>query len=218
MIAERSIGGYHTFIGEGQMAPDEVRTRQARHLKFLRRKILEDLKAAEKIWVWKEAVPSNLDRILTLLETLQRFGPNKLLWVTMGDETHPPGTVEQLGPSLIRAYVKPRPEEGSSEPFPSKPWFEACEEFSIAFGIQMRLNLTLPKWNPNQRFVCPPWTSSGKARLKRPRLENLDVQHQSPAGSPKSGRGFSHELRCQTKKLSARACSRHDRLVPLDVA
>jgi hypothetical protein len=128
MIAERTIGGYHTFIGEGEMEPDEVRIRQAKHLKFLRRKILEDLRTAEEIWIWREAIPSNPDRILTLLKTLQRFGPNKLFWATMGDETNPPGTVEQLGPDLIRGYIKARPEEGSSEPFPSKPWFEACED------------------------------------------------------------------------------------------
>jgi hypothetical protein len=48
MVAERTIGGYHTFIVEGEMEPDEVRTRQAKHLKFLRRKILEDLRTAEK--------------------------------------------------------------------------------------------------------------------------------------------------------------------------
>jgi capsular polysaccharide biosynthesis protein len=127
MVAELTIGGYHTFICEGEMEPDELRTRQAKHLKFLRRKILEDLRTAEKIWVWKEAVPSDPDRIFTLLRTLQRFGPNKLFWATVGDETPRPGTVEQLGPDLIRGYVKPRPEEGSSEPFPSTPWFEACE-------------------------------------------------------------------------------------------
>ncbi len=56
MIADRTIGGYHTFISPEEMEPDELRVRQARHLKFLRRKILEDLKAGEKIWVWKERV------------------------------------------------------------------------------------------------------------------------------------------------------------------
>ncbi len=46
----------------------------------------------------------------------------------MGNKTNPPGTVERLGPDLIRGYVKPRPEEGSREPFPAIPWFEACED------------------------------------------------------------------------------------------
>lgn len=128
MVADRSIGGYHTFIAEGQMEENEVRTRQARHLKFLRRKILEDLRAGKKIWVWKEAVPSNPDRILALLKTLQRFGPNRLLWVTMGDETNPPGKVERLGADLIRGYVRPKPDERSNEAFPSRPWFEVCED------------------------------------------------------------------------------------------
>ena len=149
MVAERTIGGYHTFIGEGEMEPDEVRARQAKHLKFLRRKILEDLRTAEKIWVWKEAIPSSPDRILTLLRTLQRFGPNKLFWATMGGETNPPGTVEQLGPDLIRGYVKARLEAGSSEPLPAKAWFEACEDaYRIWYPSETESDLTGPEFQP----------------------------------------------------------------------
>lgn len=149
MVGERSIGGYHTFIYEGEMEPDEVRSRQVTHLKFLRRKILEDLKTAEKIWVWKEAIPSHPDRIFTLLETLQRFGPNKLFWATMGNKTNPPGTVERLGPDLIRGYVKPRPEEGSREPFPAIPWFEACEDaYQIWYPYETEPNLAEVELRP----------------------------------------------------------------------
>jgi Glycosyltransferase 61 len=153
MIADKSIGGYHTFISPDRMTEAELRTHQARHLTFLRRKILEDLKVGGKIWVWKEAVASSSERILALLETLRRFGPNRLLWVSLADGKNPPGKVEQIGADLIRGYVRPRPEEGSNDQsFPMRPWFEVCDQ---AYGIWHAQEEKLDKTETTNQPLCP---------------------------------------------------------------
>lgn len=143
MISERSVGGYHTFIYEGEMERAELLRRQARRLTFLRRKVLDDLRAGEKIWVWRESVPSPRARIDALLGALNRFGPNKLLWVTVAKGEKPPGTVERLAHDLVRGYALPF---GGEVVPPGRPWFQVCEEAYYVWHPEERDTENVPVW------------------------------------------------------------------------
>jgi len=118
---------YHTFIQEGQIEADELRTRESKRLQFLRRKLLEDLEAAEKIWVWKSSPTSEPDQVYVLLHILRSFGPNMLLWVVEGDDTHPPGTIEQLEPDFIKGYIERFAPYDSAADIRPTSWFEVCQ-------------------------------------------------------------------------------------------
>ncbi|MGH7156249.1 MAG: hypothetical protein ACREF3_20175 [Acetobacteraceae bacterium] len=101
----RSSLVFHTFLHEGEVTEADLLPQQARRLNLLRRKILEDLHNGEKIFVCKRNVTLSEQEILPLHAALNRYGPNSLLWVVSGDGAHPPGTVDQLMPGLMRGYI-----------------------------------------------------------------------------------------------------------------
>lgn len=133
MVHEAYLGArYHTFIREGDLDPEALRGREAKRLAFLRRKLLDDLAAGEKIWVWRELGMTDPARLQPLLDALRALGPNLLLWVVAADGGHPPGTVERLGRDLIKGYVERlAPYEDAADIRPAS-WFEVCEN---AFGL-----------------------------------------------------------------------------------
>ena len=54
MIHEQRYGlVYHTFVYEGERSVWLMREQEAARLKFLRRKFIEELEAAEKIFVYR---------------------------------------------------------------------------------------------------------------------------------------------------------------------
>ncbi len=96
---------YHTFKSDKDVDADTIRRQQSLHLRFLRRKLLEDLADASRVFVWKTNIDQSLEDTTRLSESLRRFGDNRLLWVIQGAEDYEPGTVEQLAPGLLRGHV-----------------------------------------------------------------------------------------------------------------
>ena len=118
---------YHSGIYEGQVEADTARQRQYRYLNFLRRKLLEDLKVGEKIWVWKCEATVNRDQVSSLLDTLRRYGPNVLLWVVEADATHLAGSVERLDVDLLKGYVERFAPLGNAPNVSPRTWFIVCQ-------------------------------------------------------------------------------------------
>ena len=106
-VVRESVYGmtYHTFQYESQMSLDTVRQQQAARLNFLRRKLLEDIGAGEKIFVLKRAPPLRPEEVLPVYAALNEAGRNWLLWMVPADAAHPSGTVEVLLPGLLRGYI-----------------------------------------------------------------------------------------------------------------
>jgi len=96
---------HHTFVHEGEVDPEAFRHKEARRLTFLRDKLMTDLAAGEKLWVWKSNLPLSYDDIRPLLDILRRLGTNTLLWVVVADKDHPPGTVERIESDLLKGYI-----------------------------------------------------------------------------------------------------------------
>lgn len=96
---------YHTHQQDGSIDPDRLRAQQVKVVTFLKRKMLDDLRAGEKIFVRKGPDTGTLDPAMALHERLQRFGRNTLLWVVPEDDHRGPGTVEVLRPGLLKAHI-----------------------------------------------------------------------------------------------------------------
>ncbi len=96
---------HHTFMHEGEVDPEDFRRKEARRLIFLRDKLMADLAAGEKLWVWKSNIPLSFGDVRRLLDVLRRFGSNTLLWVDVADPQHPPGTVERIEIDLLKGCV-----------------------------------------------------------------------------------------------------------------
>lgn len=92
----------HTFIFSN-VGDDEKRlyAQQCRRLSFLARKLVDDLVAAEKIFVYKRDPALTKDQVQNLYSALQEYGPNKLLYLRLEDAQHPSGLVEVLDKRLF---------------------------------------------------------------------------------------------------------------------
>jgi Glycosyltransferase 61 len=117
---------YHTFLSEKDGDIDTVRRRQSTHLRFLRRKLLDDMVEASKIFVWKTNIEQSSIDTLRLFEALQRFGNSRLLWVTQGAHAQSTGTVEQLAPGLLHGYVDRFAPYNNAPDISFEAWLMVC--------------------------------------------------------------------------------------------
>jgi hypothetical protein len=98
---------YHTFVHEGEASAEEMRAREATKLGFLRRKLLEDIDGANKIFVLKRHSPpmGYAETLPIYLALRRRHADNRLLWLSLSDDSHPVGLVHELLPGLMQGYV-----------------------------------------------------------------------------------------------------------------
>jgi hypothetical protein len=96
---------FHTDVGAASLPPDQVRDHELRRLRFLWRKLTEDLEEGSRIFVFKSGLLMAKARVSQLVAALRRHGPNHLLWVTPQEAGRPPGTVEVVAPGLMRGFI-----------------------------------------------------------------------------------------------------------------
>jgi hypothetical protein len=141
MIYDKRFGlTYHTFVLEGQRSLWLLKEQESTRLKFLQRKFIEELQAAEKIFVYKGLSAVNDEEVLALFTALNRYGPNVLLWVVPHDADHAPGTVEVLADGLYRGYIDRFAPSDNAHDLSLQSWLHVC---SNAYRL-MRLQKTSP--------------------------------------------------------------------------
>jgi hypothetical protein len=95
-----------TFVRASTMPMPEMYRRSMNRLRFLRRKLIEDLQSAEKIFVHRTfADDLGLERIIELKSAMSRYGKNRLLYVRLADAVHGSGDVEQIEEDLVLGFV-----------------------------------------------------------------------------------------------------------------
>jgi hypothetical protein len=129
VVAETRYGlTFHTFVAEAAMSADEVRRREVRRLGFLRRKLIEDLTATAKIWVWKSNDPVPRAQVDAQVAALRRYGPNTLLWVTPAATPDLAGTVERLGDGLLHGQVERFADYENVTGLAVASWISVCKQ------------------------------------------------------------------------------------------
>lgn len=95
-----------SFVRVDEMPLDRMTQQVARRLKFLREKLLSDLRVSEKIFVYKNMKRNLTDEELDRLYTAcRRYGENSLFYIRYEDAEHPNGTVRLLKPGLAIGYI-----------------------------------------------------------------------------------------------------------------
>jgi hypothetical protein len=95
-----------SFVKTADVNLDEMTVQVCLRLQFLRRKLIEDLEAGEKIFAYR-----NMYRILTDMEIARlhaavgSYGNSTLFYVRYADGEHPGGTVEVKAPGLLIGYI-----------------------------------------------------------------------------------------------------------------
>jgi hypothetical protein len=120
---------YHTFVYEGQRSVWLMREQESARLKFLRRKFMEELESAGKIFVYKFAGVS-LEEILPLHMALNRYGSAILLWVVPAERNRPAGSVEVVMPGLLKGYIDRFAPEDNAHDFSFNGWLVLCANAS----------------------------------------------------------------------------------------
>ena len=85
---------------------DQLFARQCQRMRFLARKLLEDLQAGERIFLFQRYERLSDDEILILADRLAAYNPaNRLLCVRLADDAHPACSIEWLGTRVAVGYI-----------------------------------------------------------------------------------------------------------------
>jgi len=125
----------HTFVRTADAPEDKMFAQTCRRLRFLRGKMLQDLRAAEKMYVFKALQPLDDDTIRFLHAALARYGDNALLCVMRADKTHKRGAVRDLGRGVYAGYISHFMKDDSGNPgFDIPGWKMVCTEADARWG------------------------------------------------------------------------------------
>jgi hypothetical protein len=106
LVHDRRFGFlYHPWVLIGEATAEDIHRREAKQLPLLRRKLIEDLEEARKIFVYHGMRPLNEAQVRGLAAAMRAYGPTTLLWVELQDEAHPAGTIDCLGAGLLKGYI-----------------------------------------------------------------------------------------------------------------
>jgi predicted Zn-dependent protease len=125
----------HTFQPVGSLEHNRFFQQQCRRLRYLRGKLLDDLAAASKIFIYKAfptATPRR-DQVLRLHRALQRHGPNTLLYLELAEPGHPHGLVEEIEPGLLWGHIDHFSRDNLHD-ISYRSWLDLC---STAYGMSL---------------------------------------------------------------------------------
>jgi predicted Zn-dependent protease len=129
-VDRRGMMFMRSFVYEDQAPFEKMQVSAFNRLRFLTRKLIDDLEEGSKIFVFRLT-----DRNLTEQEVddlhaaVRAYGNNTLLYVRYEDEAHPNGTVQAAKPGLLIGYMDrfkmARDGHLSSAP-PTASWLAVC--------------------------------------------------------------------------------------------
>jgi tetratricopeptide (TPR) repeat protein len=155
-VADRRFGmEMHTFISQEQISFERMFAQSCRRMEFLSRKLLEDLKRADKIFVYKLDHRDLTDReIFGLFDALGQYGETTLLCVRKENDHKWNGLVEIVKPGLMVAYIDRFAEQQADGRLsvPTASWAAICRE---AYTL-WRSGAAKPPLDENVRPVIPP--------------------------------------------------------------
>jgi hypothetical protein len=96
---------YHTMISSDNVSADKIVAMERRKVQFLRRKFLEDVVDAAKIYVLSSQFPTDAAEAMALFLALRRRGAAWMLWVQVAPDRQQAGNVEQTAPGLMLGYI-----------------------------------------------------------------------------------------------------------------
>ena len=135
--------------------PDRLTIRHTVALEFRRRKLLEDMVQAHRIFVWKSNAGDEETEVRRLAAFLRSRGPNLLLWVQVATPDRPPGLVENAGQGLLRGYISRFAHYDKASDCDFQSWLAVCWAASTAAGYLRELG----EWSrgePGERAHQPP--------------------------------------------------------------
>jgi tetratricopeptide (TPR) repeat protein len=95
----------HTFVRTSDAPADRMYVQTCRRLRFLRGKMLEDLRSAEKIFVYRCQEPIEDSDAREMYRAIRSYGDNALLCVMRAHDDYKGGSLRILARGLYAGYV-----------------------------------------------------------------------------------------------------------------
>ena len=132
MVLDQRFGFYyHAWVQAGEKSPEEVHARECSRLPFLTQKLMQDLKDAEKIFVYRGMTPLTESQVQRLHAAMRTFGPATLLWVEVCDADHEAGSVEEIAPGLLKGSIKRFAPATNAHDLDLDAWIEVCRNADV---------------------------------------------------------------------------------------
>ncbi|MBN9510843.1 MAG: hypothetical protein J0I21_17255 [Alphaproteobacteria bacterium] len=119
---------YHAWVAAGEMSPEAIMRREAKRVPLLVRKLVEDLEAADKIFVFKGMGALPEEEAFPLAASIRRYGPNTLLFVTLADAAHRAGAVQVRAPGFMVGYLDRFAPGENAHDLLLGQWVKLCRE------------------------------------------------------------------------------------------
>ncbi len=101
-VVDKKVGYLtHTFVKAEDSPEDRMLKQSVRRVRFLRDKLIENLHAAEKVFIYKFAMKFDEDALRRMFAAVRTYGPCTLLCVTFADQNHPSGELQMIEPGLF---------------------------------------------------------------------------------------------------------------------
>lgn len=122
----------HTYIAIDPSREDKIAQQLGRRMAFLRRLLIAQIAAANRVFVFKDVLSSGLPKIRVLHQHLRRFGPSTLLVVQAAGAGARATDVEQLEDGLFVGYVSAF---GNMPVNPDGSWNIPVQEWITLFRV-----------------------------------------------------------------------------------
>jgi len=120
----------HTFTPETAEPMEKFAAQHLRRMRYLRKKLIEDLATGEKIFVYKSNQGVSDQDAMAIFQAIRRYGGQPaLLCVRLADEGHPPGTVRTMESGLFMGYI----DRFSTVDINVDVWVELCKKTDEAW-------------------------------------------------------------------------------------
>jgi tetratricopeptide (TPR) repeat protein len=125
-IQEKRFGtSMHTFVNASDASSEQMMQQTSRRLQFLKSKLISDLEAGEKIFLYKfNWHPLADEEISRLHRAIRSYGDGFLLFVQYANEVHSTETVELRAPGLMIGYLDRFVDPDIYDPSPA--WGALC--------------------------------------------------------------------------------------------
>jgi len=127
----------HTFVKDVGQDREKLFSQLQRRMRFLRDKLLEDLAAGEKIFLYRCRRDTRADDITQVAEALRTFNnANILLAVKMATQEEPAHAVQQTAPGVLSGNIR----DGRKQPFGTgwdvdfESWLSICQQAAAIVG------------------------------------------------------------------------------------
>ena len=133
---------YHTEMHTDEIDATTLLARELKKIKYLIRRLKDDLSTAEKIFVRKG---EPFESAGPLARALRAYGPATLLWVEKADADHPPGSIEIVERGLLRGRVERFAPYGNAHDIDLPTWMDLlCNAVRLTSGERLVVEANRP--------------------------------------------------------------------------